>query len=38
MLDLALGWTQIQPAVGTTPRRDIRLDPVQFGLGLVYRF
>ena len=38
MLNLALGWTQIQPTVGTTARRDIRLDPVQFGLGLVYRF
>jgi outer membrane protein W len=38
MLNAALSWTQIQPAVGTMPSRDIRLDPVQFGLGLVYRF
>ena len=38
MLNADLSWTQVEPAAGTLPRRNVRLDPLQFGLGFVYRF
>jgi outer membrane protein W len=38
MLNADLSWAQVQPAAGAMPRREIRLDPLQFGLGFVYRF
>ena len=38
MLNADLRWTQIRPEATGSPGRDIRLDPLQFGLGFVYRF
>lgn len=38
MLNADLSWAQVQPAAGAMPRRDIRIDPLQFGLGFGYRF
>jgi outer membrane protein W len=38
MLDTEVSWAQVRPALAASPVRDIRLDPVQFGLGFVYRF
>ena len=38
MLNADLSWAQVQPAVGAMPGRDIRIDPLQFGLGFGYRF
>jgi outer membrane protein len=38
MLNADLSWTQVEPAAGTLPRRNVRLDPLQFGLGFMYRF
>lgn len=38
MLNAQVSWTQIRPEVTGSPGRDIRLDPLQFGLGFVYRF
>ena len=38
MLNAALSWAQVQPAAGAVPGRDIRIDPLQFGFGFVYRF
>jgi outer membrane protein W len=38
MLNAVVGWAQIRPAAAGSPGRVIHLDPVQFGLGVVYRF
>jgi hypothetical protein len=38
ILNAAVGWAQIRPGVAGSPGRDIHLDPVQFGLGFLYRF
>jgi outer membrane protein W len=38
MFRTEVSWEQIRPALATGPGGDIRLDPVQFGLGFVYRF
>jgi outer membrane protein W len=38
ILNAAVSWAQVQPAVGAMPSRDIRIDPLQFGLGFGYRF
>jgi outer membrane protein W len=38
MFRAELGWEQVRPALAAGPGGDIRLDPVQFGLGFVYRF
>jgi len=38
MLNAAASWAQVQPAAGAMPSRDIRLDPLQFDCGFVYRF
>jgi outer membrane protein W len=38
MLNAAVSWAQVQPAAGAMPGRDIRIDPLQFGFGFVYRF
>ncbi len=38
MLNAAVGWAQIRPGTAGSPGRDIHLDPVQFGLGFIYRF
>lgn len=38
MLSADLSWSQVQPAVGATQGRNVRIDPLQFGLGFVYRF
>jgi outer membrane protein W len=38
MLNAGLSWAQVQPTVGGMPSRDIRIDPLQFGLGFGYRF
>ena len=38
MLNAGVSWAQVSPEAGTDPGRRIRLDPVQFGLGFVYRF
>jgi outer membrane protein W len=37
LLDAAAGWAQVRPGVAGNPQ-GIRLDPVTFGLGFVYRF
>ncbi|HEV2701958.1 MAG TPA: OmpW family outer membrane protein [Steroidobacteraceae bacterium] len=38
MLNAGVSWAQVSPEAGTDPARQIHLDPVQFGLGFVYRF
>lgn len=38
MLSAELSWAQVQPTAGAMPGRDVRIDPLQFGLGFVYRF
>jgi outer membrane protein W len=38
MLNAAASWAQVQPAAGAMPSRDIRINPLQFDLGFVYRF
>jgi outer membrane protein W len=38
MLRTQVSWEQVRPAFAMGPGGDIRLDPVQFGLGFVYRF
>jgi outer membrane protein W len=37
-LNADLSWAQVRPRPGAMPGGDIRLDPLQFGLGFVYRF
>jgi outer membrane protein W len=38
LLNGGVSWAQVSPEAGPDPGRRIRLDPVQFGLGFVYRF
>jgi hypothetical protein len=38
LLSAQVNWTQIRPEVATSPGQEIRLDPVRFDLGFVYRF
>lgn len=38
MLNADLGWAQVRPALARHPGQDLRIDPVQFGLGVLYRF
>ncbi|HEX3837181.1 MAG TPA: OmpW family outer membrane protein [Steroidobacteraceae bacterium] len=38
LLNAAVGWAQVRPAADGLQGRDIRIDPVQFALGFVYRF
>jgi outer membrane protein len=38
LLSAAVSWAQVQPAASGLQGHDIRLDPVQFGLGFDYRF
>jgi outer membrane protein W len=38
MINAGVSWAQVRPEAGSGPRQEIPLDPVQFGLGFVYRF
>ncbi|MEJ0007213.1 MAG: OmpW family outer membrane protein [Steroidobacteraceae bacterium] len=38
LLNAAINWAQVRPTVAGSPGGDIHLDPLQFGLGFVYRF
>jgi outer membrane protein len=38
LMTAAVSWAQVQPAASGLQRHDIRLDPVQFGVGFGYRF
>ena len=38
LLNAAVGWAQIRPGAAGSPGRDIHVDPMQFGLGFIYRF
>jgi outer membrane protein W len=38
MINAGVSWAQVRPKAGSGPGREIPLDPLQFGLGFVYRF
>jgi len=38
LLNAAINWAQVRPTVAASPGAAIHLDPVQFGVGFVYRF
>jgi outer membrane protein len=38
MLNADVSWVQVRPGLAADPSQDIHIDPLQFGLGVVYRF
>jgi outer membrane protein len=38
MLNADVSWAQVRPRLAAYPGQDIHIDPLQFGLGVVYRF
>jgi outer membrane protein len=38
LLNAAIRWAYVRPEVNSAQQREIRIDPVQFGVGLAYRF
>jgi outer membrane protein W len=38
LINAGVSWSQVRPEAGGAPGQQIHLDPVQFGLGFVYRF
>jgi outer membrane protein W len=38
MLNADISWAQVRPETAISPGQDIRVDPLQIGVGFVYRF
>ena len=38
LLNADVSWAQVRPRLAAYPGQDIHIDPLQFGLGVVYRF